>query len=84
MAGRPSARGFCAVAHFSLEIVEGVVVFHCTAVAAPTGRLIIYGPRSEKSDMAVTFAPDVREKIATALEKIIGKNHANSNDFAAA
>ncbi|WP_105403399.1 hypothetical protein [Neorhizobium sp. T7_12] len=65
---RPARRetspgGFRTLARFAFEPVEGVLIFDCTIVEAPDGKLLVYGPSSKTSQQVLSLAPDVRSAI---------------------
>jgi hypothetical protein len=58
-----SPAGFRTLAQFSFEPAEGVLIYDCTAVKAPDGRILIYGPASRGGSHVLSLAPDVRRQL---------------------
>lgn len=58
-----SPGGFRTLARFALEPTEGVLIYDCTLVQAPDGKVLVYGPSSKTSQQVLSLAPDVRRQI---------------------
>lgn len=58
-----SAKGFLPLCRFSLEPANGVLVYDCTVVKAPDGKVFVYGPPSRKEGQVLSLAPDVRRLV---------------------
>lgn len=59
----PSPQGFQPLCRFNLEPTDGVVIFDCSLVRAPNGRVHVYGPASRTKDQLLSMAPDVRRLV---------------------
>ena len=59
----PTPGGFRTLLRFALEPAEGILLYDCTLVEAPDGKLLIYGPSSKTSQQVLSLAPDVRRDI---------------------
>jgi len=58
-----SPQGFHTLCRFNLEATEGLLIFDCTLVRAPDGRIFVYGPPSKRDGQLVSMAPEVRRQI---------------------
>lgn len=74
----PSARGFCTLGKFNLQITDDVMVCDCTVVKAPDGRVFLYGPGTGTSTLSVS--PVARHSIVEMALAALGMN---ANDAAA-
>jgi hypothetical protein len=61
----PTARGFTALARFSVESVPGFLAYDLQLVRAPSGKLLVYGPPSRNGSPVINLAPEVRAEIAS-------------------
>lgn len=61
--GDLSPNGFRTLLRFALEPTDGVLIFDCTLVRAPDGRLLVYGPSSTSAREILSLAPAVRRQI---------------------
>lgn len=68
----PSPSGFRTLAQFSFEPADGVLIYDCTAVKAPDGRILIYGPPSRGGSHVLSLAPDVRRQLIELLIDEVG------------
>jgi hypothetical protein len=62
-----SPGGFRTRARFSFEPLPGVIIFDCTMVEAPDGRMLIYGPPSRGGAQILSLAPDVRREVIALM-----------------
>ncbi|MCO5156673.1 MAG: hypothetical protein M9945_07935 [Aquamicrobium sp.] len=68
----PNPRGFRMVARFGLEVVDGVVIFDCSIVQAPDGRMLVYGPLAKNGAPILALAPDIRRDIVSMTLQQVG------------
>jgi hypothetical protein len=68
----PSPSGFRTLAQFSFEPAEGVLIYDCTAIKAPDGRILIYGPPSRGGSQILSLAPDVRRRLIELVIDEVG------------
>lgn len=65
----PSPGGMRPICRFNYEPIEGVVIFDCSLVEMPGGRVLVYGPAPKHGGSTLSMAPDVRrEVISRALQ----------------
>lgn len=69
-----SPKGFRALARFSLEAAPGVLIYDCTAVESPEGRIFIYGPVDKYDRSLVSLAREVREEITVQLKTMLAND----------
>lgn len=67
-----SPAGFRTLAQFALEPAAGVLIYDCTAVKAPDGRILIYGPPSRGGSQILSLAPDVRRQLIELVIDEVG------------
>lgn len=65
----PSARGFRTLARFSLEPIDGVLIYDCRIVQAPAGRLLVYGPTGKTERDVISLAPEIRQDLIDAMRR---------------
>lgn len=68
----PSPRGFHTLARFALEPIAGVLIYDCTIVRAPDGRILIYGPPAKNGAPILSLAPDVRQDVIVMTLREVG------------
>lgn len=68
----PSARGFCTLAKFNLQITDDILLCDCTLVRAPDGRVLLYGPGAGASSLSVS--PTARHAIVEMALVALGMN----------
>lgn len=68
----PSPGGFRTLAQFSFEPATGVLIYDCTIVTAPDGRLLIYGPPSRGRSQILSLAPEVRRGLIELVIDEVG------------
>ncbi len=78
----PSPGGFTPVAAFSLEPMEGVLIFDCSVVRARDGRLLVYGPPSKHGGPLVNLAPAQRAEVLKLVTDELGIDDAKRNTSA--
>jgi hypothetical protein len=61
----PTQRGFRTICRFNFEPADGVLIYDCTLVRAPNGRVLVYGPSSKTDGQLISLAPDVRRDLIT-------------------
>jgi hypothetical protein len=76
--GEPTAAGFRTIARFCLEPCEGVLLFDCTLVVAPNGKLLVYGPRSHAGTNVLSLSPVARREVIEMMRREAGLNHEES------
>lgn len=75
----PSPRGFQTLARFALEPVQGVLIYDCSLVRAPDGRILLYGPPTKNGAPILSLAPEVRtEVIMLTLREVGIDEHADA------
>lgn len=67
-----SPRGFHTLGRFNLEAAEGLLIFDCTLVRAPDGRLLVYDPPSKKDGELLSMAPAVRRQVISMTIDALG------------
>lgn len=70
-----SPNGFRTLARFQLEPVEGVIIYDCTIVRAPDGRLLVYGPVSRGGSQVLSLAPETRRSIIEMMALEVEFDH---------
>lgn len=68
----PSARGFCTLGKFNLQVTDDVMVCDCTIMQAPDGRVLLYGPGTGSSTLSVS--PMARHQIVEMALAALGMN----------
>lgn len=58
-----SPGGFRTLVRFALEPTEGVLIYDCSLVQAPDGRVLVYGPKSGSGAQTISLAPEVRREV---------------------
>ncbi len=71
----PSPSGFRTLARFSFEPAEGVLIYDCTIVQAPDGRLLVYGPPSRGGSQIISLAPEVRRELLDMMQDEVEFEH---------
>jgi hypothetical protein len=77
--GPPSPNGFRPVATFSLDISDDIRLFDFKMVVAPSGRHLIYPPRTGSCDVAA-ISPAVRNAIADLVVEKMETSHSDINN----
>jgi hypothetical protein len=67
----PSARGFCTLAKFNLQINDDVLVCDCALVQAPDKRVLLYGPGQGNT---LSVSPMLRHQIVEMAMTALGMN----------
>lgn len=67
-----SPSGFRTLVRFAFEPTDGVLIYDCTIVKAPDGRLLIYGPSSRAGAQTISLAPEVRRDILEMMTHEVG------------
>ncbi|WP_158665074.1 hypothetical protein [Ensifer adhaerens] len=70
----PSPGGFRTLARFAIEPAPGVLIFDCSLVRAPDGRVLFYGPPSRSGAQILSLAPEVRREIIQLTTDEVGIN----------
>jgi hypothetical protein len=68
----PSAKGFCTLGKFNIQVTDDVMVCDCTIVKAPDGRVLLYGPGTGSSTLSVS--PMARHHIVEMAMTALGMN----------
>lgn len=68
----PSRKGFRTLCRFNLEAAEGLLIFDCTLVQAPDGRIFVYGPPSKTNGQLLSMAPEVRRQVISMTLDAVG------------
>ena len=68
----PSAKGFCTLAKFNLQITDEILLCDCTLVKAPDDRVLLYGPGTGASSLSVS--PAARHAIVEMALAALGMN----------
>jgi len=71
----PSARGFCTLAKFNLQINDDLMICDCTLVQAPDKRVLLYGPGSGSS---LSVSPMARHQIVEMAMSALGMNNSDA------
>ncbi|MBB4571733.1 hypothetical protein GGE60_005899 [Rhizobium leucaenae] len=72
--GPPSAKGFRALARFSLVVADGFRLYDYELVQAPSGQLEVYPPPC-RGGRTAAMSPAVRRQIADLAENILKEHH---------
>ena len=67
----PSARGFCTLAKFNLQISDDIMVCDCALVQAPDKRVLLYGPGTGNT---LSVSPMLRHEIVEMAMTALGMN----------
>jgi hypothetical protein len=84
----PTANGFCTLASFDVEIVEGVRLYGLEAVRAPDGKVLVYAPTTTAPSSktaprrSATFRRDVGDALSAAIIEKLGVGHDRHADAA--
>jgi hypothetical protein len=67
-----SPGGFRTVARFAFEPTDGVLIYDCSIVRAPDGRMLVYGPSSKVGAQTISLAPEVRRELIEMMTNEVG------------
>lgn len=67
-----SPSGFRTLLRFAFEPLAGVLIYDCSLVRAPDGRLLVYGPKSQAGAQMISLAPDVRRELLDMMAHEVG------------
>lgn len=68
----PMKSGFRTLFRFNLEAVEGLLIYDCTLVQSPNGRMFVYGPASKTDAQLLSMAPAMRSEIIEMTLREVG------------
>lgn len=67
----PSAKGFCTLAKFNLQVNDDILICDCALVQAPDKRVLLYGPGAGNS---LSISPMARHEIVEMALDALGMN----------
>lgn len=72
-----SPGGFRTLLRFAFEPTDGVLIYDCSLVRAPDGRLLVYGPKSNAGSQMISLSPEVRRDILDIMADEVGFDEDN-------